>query len=487
MNTRSGMETLLRRVAEHVDPPCDTSAVTEPFAFSVNSLGVDPFIGRLVTGKVYGGIVKPGAKVHIIKRSPDVDDDNDGIAGGGAGGGGAAKPTAPAAVCGGKPTGQVQTVTHVFCIRNGTERVEVSEAQAGDIVVLAGVGNGDAASSSVAVADTVADPSVLVPLPTVPVTPPTICMSFGANDGPLAGRSGGTFLNPSQVKARLEKEVENNVTVVLKPSPTDSDQLEVHARGELQLGILIEEMRREGFELCVSPPRILTRRDRTTGKMLEPVEEVTIDVDTEHAGTVIERLQGLRAPMEEYKEMGEGRVRLIFRVASRLLMGVRAALRNDTHGSAVVNSIFAAYERPEGGGDEEVNDKGRLVATGAQGNATAYALNLIEARGTLFVRPGEEIYEGMVIGENSRPGDLDVNPTKAKKMSNVRSVTADEKINLAPPRQMSLEDYITYMAQDEVLEVTPKAIRLRKRFLDPGMRAKGARSNKKSATKTSKK
>ena len=227
---------------------------------------------------------------------------------------------------------------------------------------------------AVGVSDTVADPAVAAPLPTVPVTPPTISMSFGANDGPLAGLSGGSFLNSSQVKARLEREVENNVTIVLKPSATDSDQLEVHARGELQLGILIEEMRREGFELCVSPPRILTKKDEATGKTLEPVEEVTVDVDSEHAGTVIERLQGLKAPMEEYKEMGEGRVRLVFRVLSRLMMGVRAALRNDTHGSAVINSIFAAYERREGGdgggrggGDGEVNDKGRLVAIGAQG------------------------------------------------------------------------------------------------------------------------
>ena len=294
-----GMVPLLDAIVNEIGPPNDLAACdNEPFTFAVNNILTDPYLGRLVTGKVHSGRVKPGSKVKLLSRE-------------------------------GQLLTASSSVSSVFVMR-GTERVPTDSAQAGDIVVLAGVDNAG-------VADSIVDPSVEAPVPTVPVTPPTIAMSFGANDGPLAGRSGGIFLNSNQVKDRLQKEVENNVTILLKPSQ-DADQLEVHGRGELQLGILVEEMRREGYELCVSPPRIVTVKDEN-GKEMEPIEEVTIDVDSEFSGAVIEKMQLVRAEMGEYKEMGD-RVRLVFEVASRHLMGVRASLANETRGTAVVNAMF---------------------------------------------------------------------------------------------------------------------------------------------------
>lgn len=435
-----GMEALLDAMTASVPAPNDVAACDEPFAFTVNNIGSDSYLGRLVTGKVHSGRVSIGSKIKLLRR-----DGEPGIA-----------PTA--------------TVGAMFVMR-GVERVPVLSAQAGDIVVLAGV------PDETGVSDTICDMAVDTALDTVAVAPPTISMVFGANDGPLAGRSGGKFLNSNQIKARLQKEVENNVTIQVKPA-SHSDQIEVHGRGELQLGILIEELRREGFEMCVSPPQIVGMAGED-GTMLEPYEELIIDVDGDMQGTVIERLQAVRANMLDYKEMGE-RVRLVFNAASRHLMGLRSKLRNETHGSAVINSIFDRYDKVEPL-PQNSEEKGRLISM-EQGSTTSYGLSLVEQRGTLFVGPQEEVYEGMVIGEHSRPGDLDVNPCKGKKLTNVRASGTDEMIKLAPPRKHGVEDFISTMTPDEVLEISPNAVRLRKAILNSDERAR-ANKNKRTASK----
>uniref|UniRef100_A0A7S2C4J9 Tr-type G domain-containing protein n=1 Tax=Octactis speculum TaxID=3111310 RepID=A0A7S2C4J9_9STRA len=439
------MDPLLRTLVGAIQPPCDrTSCTDEPFRFAVNNISHDIFLGPTVTGKVSSGMVSAKSKVHVLTRESA-----------------SGETTAP------PKTPHPQYISHLY-VMQGTERMEVESAQAGDIVVLTGV-------SDVCVSDTICDVTVIDPLDTHPVTPPTMAMSFGANDGPLAGRSGATFLNSNQIKDRLRKEVENNVTINLHPDPTNGEKLEVHGRGELQFGILIEEMRREGYELTISAPRIVTTED-DEGRVVEPIEELTIDIDTHHSGAVIERMQLVRAEMEEYKEMGPERVRLVFQVPSRLLMGIRADLRQATHGNAIVNAMFTRYD-PVKGAASDKSKPGRLVST-ETGTATGYALFQIQARGQLFVSPGQDVYEGMVVGENSRPGDLDVNPCKAKKLTNVRTVLADDAAVLVPPRRSGVEDLITYMDTDEMLEITPDRISLRKKILDASARARAVRSGK---------
>jgi len=426
-----GMAPLLEAIVETVPAPCGPEALAEPFTFAVNSLQTDNFVGRVCLGKVHTGQVKIGDPIKALSREED-----------------------------GKVL-QEGKVTKLFCQR-GMDKQEVQQGNAGDILWLAGV--------EANVADTISAPEVMAPLHTQKMDPPTLAITFSANDSPLAGKE-GKFVTGSHVINRLHKEVENNVSITLVPS-SEPESIEVHGRGELQLGIIIETMRREGFELCVSPPKVLTKKCPTTGKTLEPVEEVTVDVDQELSGVVVEKLSARKGHLVHFGDH-RGKSRLVFHVPSRGLLGFMNEIKTDTRGSAVVTRLFLEHKASVGQIDALF--RGKLISM-ERGSATAYALNMLEERGVLFVQPGEEVYPGMIIGEHNRPVDLDVNPTKGKKLSNVRSVSADEAIRLTPPVVRVLEEYLAYMNEDEKLEVTPLKMRLRKRELDPGVRARKAKS-----------
>lgn len=299
---------------------------------------------------------------------------------------------------------------------------------------------------------------------TIPISPPVVSMTFGPNDSPLGGKEGTKFTS-TMIKERLAKEIENNVTISLKAS-SDPESIDVQGRGELQIGILVETLRREGFEMTVSPPRVLAITDEQ-GVTKEPYEEVTVDVSPELQGLVMDSMSDRKGNLIEFRDIGN-RSRLIFSVPSRGMMGFRHEIISATRGSATVNSVFSHYDTVN------VHDfaglkKGKLVSM-EQGRTTGYSLMMVEERGQLFVGVGEEVYEGMVVGEHAKSGDLDVNPCRAKKLSNMRTTGAEEKVNLIPPRRLTVEEVISYMNSDEVLEVTPKNIRLRKRILDSGAR-----------------
>lgn len=309
------------------------------------------------------------------------------------------------------------------------------------------------------------------PIVTVPLSPPVVSMTFGPNNSPLSGRE-GTKVTSSMIKDRLMKEIENNVTLTLQPS-VDSEAIDVQGRGELQIGILVETMRREGFELTVSPPRVLAITE--DGVTKEPFEEVTVDVAPDMQGLVIDSMTSRKGALLEYRDIGN-RTRLIFAVPSRGMMGFRHEIISATRGNATINSVFSHYDKVNAQ-DFAGLKKGKLVSMEA-GKTTGYSLMTVEERGPLFVGVGEEVYEGMVVGENSKSGDLDVNPCRAKKLTNMRTTGAEEKVNLTPPRRLTVEEVISYMNNDEVLEVTPKNIRLRKRILDSGARARFNKSVK---------
>ncbi|CAM9765763.1 unnamed protein product, partial [Chrysoparadoxa australica] len=427
------MASLLDTIVSYIPPPFDGSALDMPFALAVNNIGTDPYLGTLTTGKIEGGTVGVGQAVKVLSRD-------------------------------GNCSGESHKVAQIFVSR-GMEKVPLEGfAGAGlcDIVTLAGPPGW--------VGDTITDfeEGLDTPLVTPPLAPPTLAMTFAANDGPLCGHDGGTSLTASAIKRRLLKETENNVTISVTKCPTDSEKLDVHGRGELQLGILIENMRREGFEFCVSPPRIVYQRDER-GQKLEPVEEVTVDVDAEYSGVVMDRLSSAReGELIEMKESGVGKTRMVFTVPTRSLLGFGSEIKQETRGSAVVNSIFS-HMRPAAAEGPGLSP-GKLVCCGA-GKATSYALNQIQERGKLFIKAGDEVYDGMVFGENAKPGDLEINPTKVrKKLTNMRTSNADEAIRVSPPVVMSPEELIAYMGQDEMLEVTPLNIRLRKAALDQGER-----------------
>jgi GTP-binding protein len=425
---------LLDAILEHIPAASDPSKLTKPFAMSVNTIQTDLHLGRIVTGKVETGTVRIGDRVKVLTRE-------------------------------GSAAGVETTmkVSKLFYLQ-GLQRVDVTEANAGEIVSLAGTEAG--------VTDTVCAPEVTTPVATIPISPPIISMTFGPNDSPLAGKEGNK-LTSSLIKERLKREIENNVTLQLRPS-SDPEALDVQGRGELQIGILVETMRREGFELTVSPPKVLAQigEDRVER---EPFEEVTIDVDAEMQGLVIEAMSNRKGQLLEYKDIGN-RSRLVFTVPSRGMMGFRYEIVTATRGNATVNSIFSHYD--------EVNKTefqglktGKLVSM-ETGKATGYSLMSVAERGTLYVAPNEEIYEGMVIGENAKQGDMDVNPCKPKKLSNVRSTGSEEKVQLAPPKRMSIEQVMANVDDDEVIEITPKSIRLRKRILDSGARARWNKQHK---------
>ncbi|KAF9303575.1 hypothetical protein BGZ74_003460 [Mortierella antarctica] len=426
---RENMKPLFDLIIDHVPSPKVDR--TSPFQMLVTQIDSNPYLGKCFLGKIKGGVLKVGDKMQAL--NPE-----------------------------GKMT-ESGRVTKIF-VRRGLEMIPVTEAGAGDIVTVTGIANATVNS-------TLCDLSVTEPLPSDPIDPPTIAMKFAVNDSPYAGEEGKN-LTSNMIRDRLMKEAETNVALQVIESDT-KEAFEVRGRGELQLGVLIETMRREGFELSVSPPRVVFKEEK--GQRLEPVEEVTIDVGNQYTGTIIEKLSKRKAELKSFDENGD-KTRLVFECPTRGLLGYSAEFKNDTSGDGTLNHTFLEYAPFKGG--LERTRKGSLVAMGSVGQATAYALNLIEPRGKLFVRPGDKVYAGMVIGESSRTGDLEVNPTRAKQVTNIRTVAKDDAIVLRPPVEMSLESMISYIAGDEVLEITQSSLRIRKRELDATKRRQNLKHNR---------
>jgi GTP-binding protein len=354
-------------------------------------------------------------------------------------------------------------VSKILAFR-GIERQPVELGEAGDIVAIAGLEKGT-------VADTFCAPEVETPLPAQPIDPPTVAMTFMVNDSPLAGTEGDKVTS-RVIRDRLLKEAEGNVALRIKES-ADKDSFEVAGRGELQLAILIETMRREGFELAVSRPQVVLTRDEVTGQLLEPVEEVVIDVDEEFSGVVVQKMSERRAEMVEMRPSGGNRLRLVFHAPTRGLIGYQGELLTDTRGTAVMNRLFHAYQPYKG--DIAGRRNGVLISTDA-GEAVAYALWNLEDRGPMMIEPGWKVYQGMIVGEHTRDNDLEVNVLKGKKLTNIRTTSKDEAVRLTPPIRMTLEKALAYIGDDELVEVTPKAIRLRKTILDPNDRKKAEKT-----------
>jgi GTP-binding protein len=421
---------LIETIISHVPPPvADPEA---PFALLATILDYDPYLGRVLTGRIHSGRVKTNMAVHALSRSG----------------------------------GEVEQgrITRILAFR-GLERVPVAEAEAGDIVALAGL-------SKATVADTIAAPESFAAIAAIPVEPPTLAMTFSVNDSPLAGRD-GSRLTSRVLRERLLREAEGNVAIRVTETQ-DKDAFEVAGRGELQLGVLIEQLRRDGFELSISRPRVLYQTDPQTGERLEPIEEVQVDVDEPYSGTVVESISQRRGEMTSLKPSGGGKVRLTFRVPSRGMIGYHGQFLTDTRGTGILSRTFHAFEPHRG--PIEGRRTGVLISN-AQGRSVAYALWNLEERGALFIEPGIDIYAGMIIGEHSRGSDLEVNPLKAKQLTNIRAAGKDEAIRLTPPVRMSLEQAIAYIDDDELVEVTPSAIRLRKRLLDPNERKRSERQS----------
>lgn len=418
---------MFETIVSHVPAPVvDKDA---PFQFLVTLLDRDNFLGRILTGRVAAGTVKVNQPIHAL----DAD---------------------------GKVIEQGRA-SKLLAFR-GLERVPVEEASAGDIISIAGL-------TDATVANTIADISVSEPLHAQPIDPPTLSMRFAVNDSPMAGRE-GTKVTSRMIRDRLFREAESNVAIRVTES-ADKDSFEVAGRGELQLGVLIETMRREGFELGISRPRVLYREDEN-GNRTEPYESVVIDVDDEHSGTVIDKMALRKGEMTDMRPSGGGKTRITFSAPSRGLIGYHGEFLSDTRGTGIMNRLFEKYGPYRG--PIEGRKNGVLISNG-NGEAVAYALGPLEDRGILFVSPGEALYEGMIIGENAKPEDLEVNPMKSKQLTNFRSTGKDDAIRLTPPKVMTLEQAIAYIDDDEMVEVTPKNIRIRKALLDPHERKKASR------------
>ncbi|NCP12156.1 MAG: translational GTPase TypA [Sphingomonadales bacterium] len=421
---------LFETIISHVPQP-DVDPEAE-FRFLVTLLDRDNFVGRILTGRIDSGRLDLNMPIHAL----DMD---------------------------GKVI-EVGRATKIMAFR-GLERVPVDQAQAGDIVSLAGLTNAT-------VANTICDPSVTEPIAAQPIDPPTLSMRFAVNDSPFAGReSRDNKVTSRVIRDRLFREAESNVAIRVTES-ADKDSFEVAGRGELQLGVVIETMRREGFELGISRPRVLFAEDES-GKRTEPYETVVIDVDDEYSGTVVEKMQRRKAELTDMRPSGGGKTRITFSAPSRGLIGYHGEFLSDTRGTGTMNRLFEKYGPYKG--TIEGRQNGVLIANGT-GEAVGYALGFLEERGILMVSPGEAVYEGMIIGENAKPDDLEVNPMKSKQLTNFRSTGKDDAIRLTPPKRLTLEQAIAYIDDDEMVEVTPKHIRLRKRFLDANDRKKNRRS-----------
>ena len=426
---REDLSALFRTVMEHVPAPKQVANADAPFSMLATTLEADPFIGRLLTGRIETGRVSAGMTVKALRPG----------------------------------TGEIERfrVSKVLAFR-GLGRQPVDSAEAGDIVALAGL-------TRPTVADTLCDLAINEPLNAQPIDPPTIAVTFSINDSPLAGRDGDK-VQSRVIRDRLMREAEGNVAIRITDT-AEKDAFEVAGRGELQIGVLIENMRREGFELSVSRPRVMMREEG--GKRLEPIEEVTVDVDEEFAGAVVDKLSQRKAEMTEMRPSGGGKTRIVFLAPARGLIGYHGEFLTDTRGTGIMNRVFHGWS--EWKGPIPGRRHGVLISM-EQGDSVAYALFNLEERGRLIIGSGEPVYQGMIIGENARPGDLDVNPLKGKKLTNVRASGKDDAVTLTPPRRFGLEEAIAFIEPDELVEVTPKAIRLRKRHLDPHARKREARA-----------
>eukprot|EP00177_Eucheuma_denticulatum_P003044 GFKZ01005480.1.p1 GENE.GFKZ01005480.1~~GFKZ01005480.1.p1 ORF type:complete len:698 (+),score=90.24 GFKZ01005480.1:139-2094(+) len=442
---QQGMTPLLDKIVELVPPP--DASLDQPFSFVITMLSRDPFLGRIATGRVCSGAACVGDTVHVVSR--------DGV------------------------RRRNAKITKIMASR-GLKRQEIPAASAGDIVSIAGI-------EEMAVGDTIAfpPPSVSIadcnnlevptisPLWAPAIDPPTVSITFNVNDSPLSGKE-GTVLTSQKLSDWLHSEAENNVSITVGEDAA-SDGLEVKGRGELQLGILVETLRREGAELALSPPRVLTKEDEK-GNKLEPVEELHIEVDEDHSGSIIEKLSARGANMIEMKPFPGGRVRISFLCPSRGLLGYRPLFTQDTRGTGIMNRIFAEWA-PARKQTQAPNVRKGVLVSMASGMTSAHALASLEARGVLFVGPREPVYTGMIIGESSRDVDIDVNPVKSKQLTNFRTQQKDEGIRLIPPRQYGLESAMSYVSTKELVEVTPKSVRMRKRVLDPSERAREAKKS----------
>ncbi len=422
------LEPLFNVIAEHVPPP--KADAEGPFVMLATTLENDPFLGRVLTGRIQSGSVAANMPVKAIRRD-------------------------------GKAVEQTK-VTKILAFR-GLERVALDSADAGDIVALAGF-------STATVADTLCAPEVETPIAADPVDPPTLSMLFSINDSPLAGKD-GSKVTTRMIRERLLRESEGNVAIRVSETGA-KDAFEVAGRGELQLGVLIETMRREGFELSVGRPRVLFRDDPETGAKLEPIEEVLVDVDEEYSGLVVEAISVRKGRMKDMRPSGGGKVRISFLAPSRGLIGYHGEFLTETRGTGVMSRLFHGYDPFKGPIPRRRN--GVLIAI-ADGKSVAYGLKGLEGRGPLFIGAGEQVYQGMIIGEHSRGNDLEVNPMKSKQLTNIRASGKDDAVTLTPPRRMSLEQAIAYIENDELVEVTPNHLRLRKTLLSPHERKRESR------------
>ncbi|MFM8801186.1 MAG: translational GTPase TypA [Tagaea sp.] len=419
---RENLDPLFDLILRHVPPP--VADKTGQFKMLATTLEYDPYVGRILTGRIHTGVAKVNMAVKALSRD-------------------------------GKPIEEGR-LTKLLAFR-GLDRVPVETAEAGDIVAIAGL-------TGPTVADTICEPAVVEPIAAQPIDPPTLVMTFSVNDSPLAGRE-GTKITSRMIRDRLMREAEGNVAIRVRETES-GEAYEVAGRGELQLGVLIETMRREGFELSVGRPRVLLKTGEN-GEKLEPIEEVQVDVDEQHSGIVVETLGKRRGEMTDMRPSGGGKVRLTFLVPSRGLIGYHGQFLSDTRGTGIMNKIFHAYQPWKGPIDGR--HTGVLISN-ADGVAVAYALWNLEDRGPMMITSGVPVYEGMIIGEHTRDNDLEVNPLKAKKLTNIRAAGKDENVVLQTPKILSLEQAIAYIADDELVEVTPKSIRLRKKLLDPNAR-----------------
>jgi GTP-binding protein len=431
---QENMAALFDLVVRHFSPPVVEDG---PFRMLATTLEANPFLGRILTGRIRSGSVKPNQQVKILARDGS--------------------------------TVEMGRVSKVLSFR-GIERVPVDEAEAGDIVAIAGL-------VKATVSDTFCDPSVTVPIAATPIDPPTLAMAFRINDGPLAGREGDK-VQSRVIRERLMREAEGNIALKVSMSETETDAFEVAGRGELQLGILIETMRREGFELTVGRPRVVFKIDKTTGEKLEPIEEVIIDVDEDYAGVVVQKVSERKGELRDMRPSGTGRQRLVFHAPTRGLIGYQSELLSDTRGTAIMNRLYHSYAPFMG--EISARHTGALISNG-EGEAVAYAMFYLQDRGPMFIEPGTKVYAGMIVGEHTRGNDLELNVLKEKKLSNVRASGKDEAMILTPPVRMSLEKALAYIGEDEYVEVTPKSIRLRKAVLDPNERKRLSRAKEAAA------
>jgi GTP-binding protein len=424
---KESMAPLFDLVLRHVAPP---TVEEGPFRLLGTILEANPYLGRVVMGRIRSGSVKPNQSVKVLDRKGNLIEEG--------------------------------RVTKVLAFR-GLERQPIDEAFAGDIVAIAGL-------PQATVSHTICAPEVTTALPAQPIDPPTLAMTFRVNDSPLAGTE-GSKVTSRMIRDRLFREAEGNVALKVTES-VDKDAVEVAGRGELQLGILIETMRREGFELAVSRPKVLFQRDPATGDLNEPIEEVVIDVDEEFSGIVVQKMAERKSEMVEMRPSGGGRVRLVFYAPTRGLIGYQGELMTDSRGTAVMNRLFHAYAPFKG---ELMGRRNGVLISTDIGEAVAYALWNLEDRGPMMIEPGWKVYRGMIVGEHTRGSDLEVNVLKGKKLTNIRTHSKDEAVRLTPPIRMTLEKAMAYIEDDELVEVTPKSIRLRKKLLDPNERKKVVR------------